>query len=100
MVVSLNLFTVTKKTSLEQVINLLNDIEVASKSFHRIKARREFIQGCLWACGFEFKSNFASRFKHICNISSDNKIFRLPYSCSYGQWGSRYCFDIDISDFK
>lgn len=98
--ITLNLFSVTKKTSFADVILLLNSIEVASRSFYRIKARRAFIQGCLSACGFEYSSNFASRFSRVYNISSDNNIYRLPYSCSYGRWGSRYCFDVDISGFN
>lgn len=100
MAISLELFSVTKKTSFEQAVRLLNSIEVASRSFYRIKARRAFIQGCLLACGFEYSSNFASRFSRVCNISSDNKTYRLPYSCSWGRWGSRYCFDVDISMFN
>lgn len=100
MKITLNIFTVTKKTSFSDVVLLLNSIETASMAFNRIKARREFIVGCLNACGFDYRCNFASKFSKVCNISSDNKIYRLPYSCSYGQWGSRHCFDVDISKFK
>ena len=100
MAFSLNLFTVTKKTSFAEVVCLLNSIEVASRSFYRIKARRSFIIDCLSACGFDYRSNFASRFSKVCNISSDNRVYRMPYSCSYGRWGSRHCFDIDISMFN
>lgn len=97
---NLNLYEVNKKTSFADVIVMLNNIENKSRNFRFLSNRKAFIIGCLTACGFSFKENFASRFSNICNISHDNKIYRLPYSCSFGKWGSRYCFDIDISNYK
>lgn len=100
MIVTINLFTVTKKTSFADAIHLLNSIELAARSFNRLSARRYFISGCLNACGFNFCSNFASRFSKNCNISADNKVYRLCYSCSSGRWHQKHCYDIDLSSFK
>lgn len=100
MTVTLDLYTVTRKTSFSDAVQLLCSIETASKAFNRIKARRSFVVGCLSACGFDYKLNFASRFSNISNISADCRTFRLIYSCSFGMWNSCYCIDIDISKFN
>ena len=96
----LNLYEVNKKTSITDVIVMLYKIENESRCFRFLSNRKAFIVGCLTACGFSFKENFASSFSNVNHVSHDNKIYRLPYSCSFGKWDSRYCFDIDISNYK
>lgn len=100
MIVTINLFPVTKKTSRTDALILLNNIYIVSNSFYRIDARKQFIVGCLNACGFEFCDNFGPVFPRVVDISADCSVFRLPYSCAIGRRHSVRCFDVDISSFK
>lgn len=100
MTFTINLFTVTGETSYTDVLILLDSIYLASCSFDRIGARKDFIVGCLNACGFDFCKNFGPAFPRVFDVSADYKVFRLPFSCSTNRCNSVLCYDVDISSFK
>lgn len=91
---------ITKKTSFADAILILNSIELLSRNFRGISSRKAFVTGCLLACGFSFRENFAALFTYESKISHDNTVYRLPYSLRSGRLSYRFCFDVDISSFK